>query len=159
MKTIICFIISLCALTSFAQNKAKAEKEFLAALNKLVANSSSQHWAYEEPFAIDSSFHIYGDTISATFKFKTDTSLFRIRYAAPVRKISSILHDMYLIMMLPAKEVQMYEKIGDNKDWVRFDRRELFHIALAESDKQLKLKQAVEKAWAELERYYGDKRQ
>jgi hypothetical protein len=113
-----------------------------------------QHWAYEEPFKIDSAFHIYGDTISATFRFKTDTSLYWIRYAAPVSRITDIYHDMYLIILLKGKDVQMYERIGNSKDWVHFERRKLFHIALAETDKQLKLKERITAAWEKLSFYY-----
>lgn len=154
MKTILLVIATLISFVSFSQTKAKAEKEFLAALNKLVANSKSQHWAYEEPFKIDSAFHIYGDTISATFKFKGDTSLYRIRYAAPVSKITGIFHDMYLIFSLKGKNVQMYERIGNEKKWVHFESRNYFHIALVETGPQMKIKQEIEDAWEKLSAYY-----
>jgi hypothetical protein len=108
MKYLLAALGCIIILSASAQTKAKDQKAFLNALNRLIANTTSQHWAYETPFRIDSAFHIIGDTLSATFQY-TDSFTYRIRYAAPIDKIKRIDHDVYLILIVPPKLVNMYE--------------------------------------------------
>jgi hypothetical protein len=138
-----------------AQTKQKAEAEFLQLLNKVVKLSVSQHWAYEDPFRVDSPFHIAGDTLTATFKFTNDSSSYRIRYAAPVSKIQSVDKDVYTILRFNGKMVNVYESTNE-KDWVQFDKRNLFHIGAFSLDEEShpELLEELELAWSKLSYYY-----
>jgi hypothetical protein len=141
-------LFGLTALSASAQTKEQDEKTFLDALNKLVHVTRSQHWAYDDPFTVDSAFHITGDSISATFSYKNDTMSYRIRYAAPVLQITEVVHDIYLILQFNTRSVSVYEQV-DGKDWVRFDKRSYLHIGEAdhEDQGQMKLKAAIGEAW------------
>jgi hypothetical protein len=149
--SLFCFF----SISISAQTKQKAEAEFLQLLNKVVKISISQHWAYEDPFTIDSAFHITGDTITATIKFTDDSGFYRIRYAAPVSKISSIDRDVYFILRFPGRMVNMYESIN-GKEWSHFDKRNLFHIGAVSLEEVTydELLEELELAWAKLSYYY-----
>jgi GTP cyclohydrolase I len=62
MKYLLAALGCIIILSASAQTKAKDQKAFLNALNRLIANTTSQHWAYETPFRIDSAFHIIVDS-------------------------------------------------------------------------------------------------
>jgi hypothetical protein len=155
MKYFCLVIFCFFSISTFAQPKQKAEAEFLQVLNKVVKLSVSQHWAYEDPFTVDSAFHITGDTLTATFRFTNDTGSYRIRYAAPVSKILRVDRDVYFILRFPGRMVNMYESVN-GKDWIHFDRRNLFHIGAVslEEEKNPELLEELELAWSKLSYYY-----
>ncbi len=138
-----------------AQTKQKAEAEFLQLLNKVVKQSVSQHWAYEDPFTVDSAFHITGDTLTATFRFTNDSGSYRIRYAAPISKISSVDQDVYIILSFPGRMVNVYESLNGS-NWVHISKRDLFHIGAFSLDQEMYpgVKEALERAWLKLSSYY-----
>jgi hypothetical protein len=137
-----------------AQTKEIAQKEFLEAINKVASVAKQQHWAYEDPFTVDSAFHFLGDTLTATFKFKTDSNSYRIRYTAPINQIKGVFHDMYLILTFKSKSVNVYEEMG-NTPWQFAEKRMVFHIGLLEFDdkKHMALREEVEWALEELMAY------
>jgi len=153
MKYIITIFALVVVLQTNAQTKEKATTTFIAALNNLVTHTTIQHWAFDTPFTVDSAFHLNGDSITATFRYKTDSSFFRIRYAAPINKISTIGHDMYLMMVFKGNQVLVQQQIAD-EGWELYDTRNLFHIGLAETDEQLEIKKIILKAWEELKVWY-----
>ncbi len=138
-----------------AQTKQKAEVEFLKVLNKVAKLSVSQHWAYEDPFTVDSVFHITGDSLTATFRFINDSSSYRIRYTAPVAKIRSVDKDVFIILSFPGRAVNVYESIN-GKEWVHFDKRNLFHIGALSLDEDThpELLEELELAWTKLSYHY-----
>src|SRR5687767_1330818 len=82
-----------------AQSKPKAQKEFLAELNKVLHKSRQQHSSYEGVMTIDSVFAISKEGIlSVTVRYTTDSSFKRVRLAAPVGRIDTIRYDLYLIL-------------------------------------------------------------
>lgn len=139
-----------------AQTKQKAETDFLQVLNKVLKLSVSQHWAYEDPFTVDSAFHIAGDSLTATFMFTNDSNSYRIRYAAPVAKIQSIDKDIYILLRFKGKLVSVYESIN-GKEWVQFDKRNLFHVGAFSLDEEShpELLEELELAWSKLSYYYS----
>lgn len=143
------------SITTSAQSKLKAELEFLQGLNKVVKHSVSQHWAYEDSFTSDSAFHLLGDSLTATFRFTSDSGSYLIRYAAPVAKIKNISKDVYVILRFPGKLVNVYESVN-GKDWIHFDKRNLFHIGAFSLDEDIhpELLEELELAWAKLSYYY-----
>lgn len=151
------FIFLSISISSFAtaQSKVSDEKAFLNALNKLVATAKSQHWAYEDPFTIDSAFHLTGDTLSATFAYRNDSMHYRIRYAAPVAGIRWVKHDVYLILQFNSPQVVMYENINDT-GWNRFDKRSYFHIGEVdlENKQQAGLTLEIQTTWSRLSKWY-----
>ncbi len=150
-------LLSLCfiGLTASAQTKEIAEKDFLAAINKLVAAVKMQHWAYEDPFTIDSAFSISGDSLTATFKYKTDSNYYRVRYAAPMSALKGVFQDVYQILSFKGKSVHVYEQIG-NGAWILVERRSMFHLGMIDDEdkKLVELKYEVEGAVEDLLEYY-----
>lgn len=148
MKLFCLPLLSFIAFTSTAQTKERDEKAFLNALNQLLQVTRAQHWAYEGPFITDSAFHIIDDSLSATFRYQNDSMTFRIRYAAPVSRITEVVHDIYLILEFDTRCVNVYEQT-DAQEWVRIEKRSIFHIGEVdlESTEQWQLKEAIEKAW------------
>jgi hypothetical protein len=146
MKCILPVIVILLAAPASSQVNQHAAQSFIAALNNLVTHTTSQHWEYEAPFTIDSAFHLNGDSLTATFRYKTDTSFFRIRYAASIRNIVRIEHDIYLSMVYKRNEVQMYQQTGEGP-WEYSGSRNLYHIGMVATEDQQKLKADIERSW------------
>ncbi len=156
MKKLIPLLLLCCiGFTSSAQTKEIAEKDFLEAINKLVAAVKMQHWAYEDPFKIDSAFKIFGDSLTTTFKYKTDSNYYRVRYAAPMNALKGVFQDIYEILSFKGKSVHVYEQVG-NGPWVLIERRSMFHLGMIDDEdkKLVELKYDVEGAVEDLLEYY-----
>ena len=93
-----------------AQSKQKAEKEFLAELNNILYKSRKQHSLYEGIMTVDSAFAINKEGIlSVTLRYTNDSSYKRVRLQAPVKDISLVRYDLYLILEYTDKLVTYFE--------------------------------------------------
>ena len=109
---ISCFFISYSAV---GQSKIRAEQQFLKALNTILKESKQQHWDYEGKMTIDTPFLISKTGIlSVTVRYNDNDSIVRARMEAPIKKIKSVLYDLYLILDFEEPIVDVYtSKPGD----------------------------------------------
>lgn len=116
------------SLLSFAQSKAKAEKDFLKELNEILQDSENQHWEFDGKMTVDSTFTINSrGQLTSTVRYTTDTSVIRVRSEAPVNKITFVKQDVYIYLEYRDKSVMIYEKKNE-KDWAIKFKRSMFHI-------------------------------
>ena len=95
---------------AFAQNKKKAERAFVTELNTLLSKCEKQDGDYEGVMTIDSAVAINADGVLAmTVKYTSDSTITRVRLAAPVSSIQKVLYDLYLILECADDQVQLYE--------------------------------------------------
>ncbi|MBC7381926.1 MAG: hypothetical protein H7296_02905 [Bacteroidia bacterium] len=94
----------------FAQKKNKAERAFVTELNTVLNKSEKQDGDYEGVMTIDSAFAINAaGVLAVTVKYTSDSSITRVRLAAPVSSIQKVLYDLYLILECADEQVQLSE--------------------------------------------------
>ena len=157
MRMKIMFMLSFClaVLSSYAQTKQQAEKDFITQLNDIVRKSSEPSpWANEGKYSIDSLFHISKTGIlSITFRYTTDTSFVRVRMAAPVSKIKDVFYDYYLGFEFKQNLVTIYKAAFNKKALKEYETDFLFHIGVPIWEGEKK-QENLQKALATLQKYY-----
>jgi len=123
---------SLMYLPAAAQKADKSEKQFLKAINEVLRKSPHQHWNYEgNKMTIDSAFRISKDrVISVTVRYKTDSSFYRVRMAAPFDEIQDVMQDIYIIFQFDSKLVQVYESEPNSEVLKPAYRLSLLHVGM-----------------------------
>ena len=155
MKFIFMLSFCLAVLSSNAQTKQQAEKDFITQLNDIVRKSSEPSpWANEGKYSIDSLFHISKTGIlSITFRYTTDTSFVRIRMAAPVSKMQDVFYDYYLGFEFKQNWVTIYKSAINKNAMKEFGTDYLFHIGVPTWEGEKK-QEKLQKALAVLKNYY-----
>lgn len=152
MKQVYCLLIAAFILhvPALAQQKDKSEKKFLQALNQVLKKTPQQHWNYEGQMTIDTAFKISPDGIlSVTVRYKTDSSFYRVRMAAPFEEIQDVVQDVYLIFQFDSKLVQVYESEPNSEVLKPAYRLPLLHVGVLE-DGDEKTLSTVQRLFAEL---------
>lgn len=149
---ISCFFISYSAV---GQSKIRAEQQFLKALNTILKESKQQHWDYEGKMTIDTPFLISKTGIlSVTVRYNDNGSIVRARMEAPIKKIKSVLYDLYLILDFEEPIVDVYTSKPGDILLKKTDINQFFHIGAPLKDgykKEKQLQQLLEK----LMKYYN----
>lgn len=149
-------IFSISAFTQKSKPQKKAEKEFLAQLNKILSQKNVQHhWLYEEPYTVVQPFKI--DTagiLSMTVRYTTDSSWFLHRMEMPMSGITRVVWDMYAILESDKENVLVFESLPNSPTLKETFSRNLFHIAMVNDD-NIKLIQKLYKSWHNLAPFYG----
>lgn len=128
----------------------KAEENFVNALNNFASVSKSQHWAHGES-VLESPFKVIGDSITATFRYRGDSSDYRLRFTAPIKQLKSVDVDVFLIMVFRPGQVVIYRSDVETSNVDYWTTDMLFHVGKVESEKDELLKQKVMDAWEELQ--------
>ncbi len=128
------FIIALIVffqINTIAQTKQKAEKAFVAELNKIISNSKEQHWAYKGVMAIDSAFAINkkGD-LSVTVRYTEDNDVVIARMVAPIKRKMRVAYDLYLILEYNDNYVSSYETAKNSTHLKELEKTNYFHIGV-----------------------------
>lgn len=112
MKFLVLFVI-LSLIQPFSlqtQSKQRAQKQFLKELNNVLNKSRKQHSSYEGIMTIDSAFAINkAGILSVTVRYINDSTFKRVRLQVPVRDISTVRYDLYLILEYKDDVVILYE--------------------------------------------------
>lgn len=130
-------------------SQPSAEREFLKAINKFATAATSQHWAHEGS-ELESPFTIVGDSITATFRYQGDSAGYRLRFTAPLKKLRSIDHDLYLIMVFGRDQVMIYRNDLPGSGWHHWTTDVMLHLGLVESGETEQLMEDVLASWERL---------
>ena len=133
MKTLLtCLYFSLLlSVAAMAQTKQKAEKAFVAELNKIISNSKEQHWAYKGVMTIDSAFAINkkGD-LSVTVRYTEEADVVIARMVAPIKRKMRVAYDLYLILEYNDNYVSAYETAKNSTYLKELEQTNYFHIGV-----------------------------
>ena len=112
----------------FAQKKNKAERAFVTELNTVLNKSEKQDGDYEGVMNIDSAFAINAaGVLTVTVKYTSDSSITRVRLAAPVSSIQKVLYDLYLILECADEQVHLFEA-KNNEPLKEVSKGSWFHV-------------------------------
>ena len=137
-----------------AQSKQKAEKEFLAELNNILYKSRKQHSLYEGVMTVDSAFAINKEGIlSVTLRYTNDSSYKRVRLQAPVKDISLVRYDLYLILEYTDKLVTYFESQWGSEVLEETGKGGWFHVG-APLPEDVAYQQRVQKALNKVKLHY-----
>lgn len=134
---------------AIAQQK-KAEQNFINALNRFASGTKSQHWAHGES-VLETPFQVIGDSLTATFRYRGDSSDYRLRFTAPLKQLRSVDEDVFLILVFPRDRVIIYRGEGVAGSLGFWTTDFMLHAGKVESDENESDKQEVVKAWQELQ--------
>ena len=105
MKCITTIIIALITLNTFAQNDAKY-KPLLKALNDIINNTNSSHWAYTDRFTVQQPFKVdQQDVLSVILRYTTDSSYYLVKRFAPVDILIEVISDEFIVLKFNSKVV------------------------------------------------------
>lgn len=118
-----------------AQGKKKAEKSFLKALNRIISNTRSQHWAYEDSMIVVQPFRISPEGIlSVLTRYFSGTGSYLVRFEVPLSAIREVDHDIYIILVTGEDEVKLYDSPVGSDQLKLKGTRNLFHVGLVEDE-------------------------
>ena len=144
------FIASLFVLAPAIAQQKKAEQTFITALNRFASGTKTQHWAHGES-VLESPFQLIGDSLTATFGYRGDSTDYRLRFTAPLKQLGSVDHDEFLILVFPFDRVVIYRGEGKNGNLDYWTTDFMLHLGKVESEQNESDKEKVMKAWRELQ--------
>ena len=137
-----------------AQSKTKSEKIFVQELNTVLKNSKRHASNYEDKMTIDTLFAINKEGIlSVTLRYTNDSSYKRVRLQAPVKDISLVLYDLYVILEYTNELVTYFESPWGSEVLYETGKGERFHVG-APLPENVAYQQRVQKALDKVKRYY-----
>ena len=156
MRYFLIFLVLIPGL-AISQSKEKAEKHFCSVLTELAQKRKINGYEYD-PYLIDTAFYIRNDSLYLVKRFTRDSVPVPVRYVLALNQLSSVGHDLNLILLSEDNGVRIYDRTPDGKAWVYSGNYHLLQIGMVEDGDRYaqKLKTRILKAWNDLEKQKQD---